>query len=189
MPARAARSASSWPPRTWRTTPKQAVTIFRQFATDTSVMASLGPTNSVGFVPVVPIAGQVKLPLIGDGSGAPIKEWNPYAYRVNPISGSAVPVMLKKVVAKLRHQALGGDLRPDPGRPGRRRAGVQEHGEEARLRDRRLRGVPRRRPGFLAADWRRSAAPSRTRSTSPARPATASASPRRSRRWASSSRC
>src|SRR4051812_35118865 len=39
--------------------------------------------------------------LVGDGSGAPIREWNPWAYRVNPIAGSAVPVMLKKVVGKL----------------------------------------------------------------------------------------
>jgi len=81
--------------------PKQAVTIFRQFATDSSVVASIGPTNSVGFVPLLPIAGQVNLPLVGDGSGAPIREWNPWAYRVNPIAGSAVPVMLKKVVGKL----------------------------------------------------------------------------------------
>ncbi|MBV9860215.1 MAG: branched-chain amino acid ABC transporter substrate-binding protein [Alphaproteobacteria bacterium] len=81
--------------------PKQAVTIFRQLATDDSVIASVGPTNSVGFVPVVPIAGQVKLPLVGDGSGAPIKEWNAFAYRVNPISGSAVPVMLRKIIGKL----------------------------------------------------------------------------------------
>ena len=80
--------------------PKQAVTIFRQYATDASIVASTGPTNSVGFVPIVPIASQVKLPLVGDGSGAPIKEWNPWAYRVNPISASAVPVVLKKVVAK-----------------------------------------------------------------------------------------
>ena len=81
--------------------PKQAVTIFRQFATDSSVVASIGPTNSVGFVPLLPIAGQVNLPLVGDGSGAPIREWNPWAYRVNPIAGSAVPVMLKKVIGKL----------------------------------------------------------------------------------------
>ena len=86
--------------------PKQAVTIFRQLATDNAVLASIGPTNSVGFVPILPIAGQVKLPLIGDGSGAPIKEWNPYAYRVNPISASAVPVMLRKIVAKEKIKRL-----------------------------------------------------------------------------------
>jgi len=86
--------------------PKQAVTIFRQFASDNSVVASIGPTNSVGFVPLVPIAGQVKLPLVGDGSGAPIKEWNPWAFRVNPIAATAVPVLLKKVVEKLQIKRL-----------------------------------------------------------------------------------
>jgi branched-chain amino acid transport system substrate-binding protein len=80
--------------------PKQAVTIFRQYATDASIVASIGPTNSVGFIPIVPIAGQLKLPLVGDGSGAPIKEWNPWAYRVNPIAASAVPIVLKKIIAK-----------------------------------------------------------------------------------------
>src|SRR6516162_10302667 len=44
--------------------PKQAITLFRQYATDPEVMVSLGPTNSVGFVPIVPVAGQIKLPLI-----------------------------------------------------------------------------------------------------------------------------
>src|SRR5262245_65787194 len=41
--------------------PKQAITLFRQYATDPEVMVNLGPTNSVGFVPIVPVAGQIKL--------------------------------------------------------------------------------------------------------------------------------
>jgi branched-chain amino acid transport system substrate-binding protein len=86
--------------------PKQAITLFRQYATDAQVIASVGPTNSVGFVPLVPVAGQLKLPLIGNGSGAPIKEWNTYAYRVNPISSLAVPILVKKVVDKLKVKRL-----------------------------------------------------------------------------------
>ncbi|HEX2151432.1 MAG TPA: ABC transporter substrate-binding protein [Stellaceae bacterium] len=86
--------------------PKQAVTIFRQYATDSSIVASIGPTNSVGFVPIVPIAGQLKLLLLGDGSGAPIKEWNPWAFRVNPIAATAVPVVLKKIVSKEKIKRL-----------------------------------------------------------------------------------
>ena len=39
----------------------------------------VGPSNSVGYVPLVPVAGQLKIPSIGTGSGAPVKEWNPYA--------------------------------------------------------------------------------------------------------------
>ena len=107
--ARAAGApGSNWAPQDMANDPKQAVTIFRQPATDDAVIAAVGPTNSVGFVPIVPIAGQVKLPsgAIGDGSGAPIKEWNAYAYRVNPISGSAVPVMLRKIVAEASESSI-----------------------------------------------------------------------------------
>ncbi len=86
--------------------PKQAVTVFRQYATDTAILAGIGPTNSVGFVPIVPIAGQVKLSLVGTGSGAPIKEWNPWVYRINPVAASAVPVVLKKLVAKEKIKRL-----------------------------------------------------------------------------------
>src|SRR6185312_683533 len=86
--------------------PKQAIILFRQYATDAQVIASLGPTNSVGYVPLVPVAAQIKLPLIGNGSGAPIKEWNTYAYRVNPVSTLAVPILVKKVAAKLNIKRL-----------------------------------------------------------------------------------
>ena len=86
--------------------PKQAITLFRQYATDAQLIASLGPTNSVGYVPLVPVAAQIKLPLIGNGSGAPIKEWNTYAYRVNPVSTLAVPILVKKVAAKLNIKRL-----------------------------------------------------------------------------------
>jgi branched-chain amino acid transport system substrate-binding protein len=86
--------------------PKQAITLFRQFATNPEVMVNLGPTNSVGFVPIVPVAGQIKLPLIGNGSGAPIKEWNTYAYRVNPIGAVAAPALLKKVVEREKVKRL-----------------------------------------------------------------------------------
>jgi len=78
--------------------PKQAITLFRQYAGDPQVIAALGPTNSVGYVPLVPVAGQLKLPLMGNGSGAPVKEWNPYAYRVNPIGAVAAPALIKKVI-------------------------------------------------------------------------------------------
>jgi branched-chain amino acid transport system substrate-binding protein len=86
--------------------PKQAITLFRQFATNPEVLVNLGPTNSVGFVPIVPVAGQIKLPLIGNGSGAPIKEWNTYAYRVNPIGAVAAPALLKKVVEREKVKRL-----------------------------------------------------------------------------------
>lgn len=81
--------------------PKQAVTLFRQHALDPAIVASMGPTNSVGFLPCIPVAEQVKLPLVGNGSGAPVKKWNTWAYRVNTVASTAVPSMLKVVVKEL----------------------------------------------------------------------------------------
>jgi branched-chain amino acid transport system substrate-binding protein len=82
--------------------PRQAVTLFRQAAGDASVTAVIGPSNSVGFIAMVPVAAQLKMPMVDAGSGAPVKEkeWSPYACRVNPVSTTAIPVVLKKVVAK-----------------------------------------------------------------------------------------
>jgi branched-chain amino acid transport system substrate-binding protein len=78
--------------------PKQAVTLFRQAAEDPMVIASLGPNNSVGYVPNVPVSEQLKMPLISNGSGAIIRQWSPFAYRVNPVASVASPIMLRKVV-------------------------------------------------------------------------------------------
>ena len=38
---------------------KQAVILIRQHANDPKIVASMGPTNSVGFLPCIPIAGQL----------------------------------------------------------------------------------------------------------------------------------
>lgn len=81
--------------------PKQAVTLFRQHALDPAIVVSMGPTNSVGFLPCIPVAEQVQLPLVGNGSGAPVKKWNTWSYRVNTVSSTAVPSMLKVVVKEL----------------------------------------------------------------------------------------
>ena len=77
--------------------PKQAITLYRQYAADAGMIANCGPTNSVGFIPLVPVAGQIKFPLVGNGSGAPVKAWNIFAYRVNPVGVLAVPLMVKKI--------------------------------------------------------------------------------------------
>jgi branched-chain amino acid transport system substrate-binding protein len=85
----------------------QAITLFRQFAADPSMLATVGPGNSVGFVPLVPLADQMRMPLIADGSGALIKQWNPWSYRINPVAITAVPILLKAVVAKNKIKRLG----------------------------------------------------------------------------------
>jgi branched-chain amino acid transport system substrate-binding protein len=65
----------------------------------------IGPTNSVGFVPLVPIASQLKLVVIGE-AGAPVKRWTPWAFRVNPVGPTAIPVVLTKVHGKLNFKRL-----------------------------------------------------------------------------------
>ncbi len=82
--------------------PQQAITLIRQAASQADVLAVIGTSNSVGYVPSVPAVGQLQIPMVGAGSGAPIKQWNPYAFRVNPVSGTAVPVLVRKV-----HEMIG----------------------------------------------------------------------------------
>lgn len=84
---------------------RQAITLYRQNALNSSVRANIGPTNSVGYVPIVPIAAQMHLLLIGE-SGAPIKRWNQWTYRVNPVSSTAVPVLLRTMVGRLKIKRL-----------------------------------------------------------------------------------
>ncbi len=85
---------------------RQALTLLRQHASDESIVCEIGASNSVGYVPLVPVAGQLKIPSIGTGSGAPIKEWNVFSYRVNPVSTVAVPVVLAKIVPREKIKRL-----------------------------------------------------------------------------------
>lgn len=80
---------------------RQAVTLVRQYASDSGMVATIGPTNSVGFVAMVPVVEQLGLPCIGDGSGVPLKAWNTWVVRVNPVNTTGTPVLLRKVVAKV----------------------------------------------------------------------------------------
>jgi branched-chain amino acid transport system substrate-binding protein len=79
---------------------RQAVTLVRQYASEPDIVATIGPTNSVGFVAMVPVVEQLGLPLIGDGSGVPLKTWNNWVVRVNPVNTTGTPILLRKVVAK-----------------------------------------------------------------------------------------
>src|SRR5271167_3794388 len=65
---------------------KQALILYRQFATDPAVIGVVEPTNSVGWIATVPVAAQVKLPIVCNGSMAPVKQWNPYTFRTNPVA-------------------------------------------------------------------------------------------------------
>ena len=80
---------------------EQAVSLLRQQAGDATVLAVVGPSPSTGFVPQVPVAAQLKIPIVATGSGAPIKEWNPWSFRLNTTSKAAAPGMMKALKAKL----------------------------------------------------------------------------------------
>jgi branched-chain amino acid transport system substrate-binding protein len=87
--------------------PQQAITLLRQAASNPDILAVIGPSNSVGYVPSVPAAGPLQIPLVGAGSGAPVKQWNIWSYRVNPVSDTAIPVLLRKVHAQVPFKRLG----------------------------------------------------------------------------------
>ena len=79
---------------------EQAVSLLRQAAGDSTVLAVIAPSPSTGYVPMVPVAGQLKIPIIATGSAAPIKEWNPWAFRINTVSKVAVPSFMRTLKAK-----------------------------------------------------------------------------------------
>jgi branched-chain amino acid transport system substrate-binding protein len=85
---------------------EQAVSLLRQAAADVSVLAVVGPSPSTGYVPMVPVAGQLKIPIIATGSAAPIKEWNPWSFRLNTTSKAAAPGMMKLLKAKFDIKAV-----------------------------------------------------------------------------------
>jgi branched-chain amino acid transport system substrate-binding protein len=94
---------------------RQSITLLREYAASLDILCCIGPTNSVGFVPIVPVAEQLHIPLVGDGSGVPIKAWNPWGYRVNPINSTGTPVLLRTVAAggKIKRLAVIYDQTQD----------------------------------------------------------------------------
>jgi branched-chain amino acid transport system substrate-binding protein len=94
---------------------EQAVSLLRQAAGDASVLAVVGPSPSTGYVPMVPVAAQLKVPIIATGSAAPIKEWNPWSFRINTVSKVAVPSFMRTLKAKfdIKRIALIYDVTQD----------------------------------------------------------------------------
>jgi branched-chain amino acid transport system substrate-binding protein len=94
---------------------EQAVSLLRQAAGDSTVLAVIAPSPSTGYVPMVPVAGQLKVPIMSTGSAAPIKEWNPWSFRLNTTSKAAAPGMMKALKAKfnIKQVALIYDVTQD----------------------------------------------------------------------------
>lgn len=85
---------------------EQAIAGLRQAASIPSVLAVAGPSPSVGFVPMVPVAGQMKIPLTATGSVAPIKEWNPYVFRLSIPADVADVTAMKRLKEKFNYRRL-----------------------------------------------------------------------------------
>jgi branched-chain amino acid transport system substrate-binding protein len=85
---------------------EQAVSLLRQAAGDSTVLAVIAPSPSTGYVPMVPVAAQLKVPIMSTGSAAPIKEWNPWAFRLNTTSKAAAPGMMKALKAKFNFKQI-----------------------------------------------------------------------------------
>ncbi len=79
---------------------EQAIAGLRKAADDPTVLAVLGSTPSTGYVAMVPVAGQLRIPLISPGSNATVKAWNPYAFRVTV----SVPVGAPQIMRKLKEK-------------------------------------------------------------------------------------
>jgi branched-chain amino acid transport system substrate-binding protein len=85
---------------------EQAVSLLRQAAGDSTVLGVIAPSPSTGYVPMVPVAAQLKVPIMSTGSAAPIKEWNPWAFRLNTTSKAAAPGMMKALKAKFNFKTI-----------------------------------------------------------------------------------
>lgn len=72
--------------KTWddANTPAQAVAGMQKAAPDKSVLGMIASTSDTAWLPEIPVAGQVKLPMIipSDGSSVPGDRWNEWSFRV-----------------------------------------------------------------------------------------------------------
>lgn|GEM_PF-1037239 len=86
---------------------EQAIAGLRQAADDPSVLVEMGATPSTGFVPMLSVAGQIKMPIISPGSGALVKEWNPYGFRSTVSSQIGDPAQMKLLKGKFNIDKVG----------------------------------------------------------------------------------
>ena len=79
---------------------EQAIAGLRQASDDSSILAVIGPPASVGYVAMIPAAGDLKMPMVSAGSAAFVDpaSWNPYAFRVTVTVQAAQPRALKWLV-------------------------------------------------------------------------------------------
>lgn len=94
---------------------EQAIGGLRKAADDSTVLAAIGSTPSTGYVAMVPVAGQLRIPVVSPGSAAAVKAWNPYAFRVTVTVQAGAPQMMRKLKEKfdLKQVAIIYDITQD----------------------------------------------------------------------------
>jgi branched-chain amino acid transport system substrate-binding protein len=89
--------------------PAQSSAGFRKAASDPSVLAVIGSDSDVAWLPQLPLAGELKMPLIvpSDGSTVPQSKWNPWAFRVFGSEATTFQVALKKLEKVIHFKRVG----------------------------------------------------------------------------------
>jgi branched-chain amino acid transport system substrate-binding protein len=92
-----------------------AIALGRQAGSDTKYLAIIGPNTSLGFVPLVPVVGDLHILMFGAGTLAHVDTWNPWAFRINATVETGLPVFIKQLVTKLsiKHMAILFDQTQD----------------------------------------------------------------------------
>jgi len=80
---------------------EQAVAGFRKGASDKSVVAVIGSTPDTGAIPMLPVAGQLKVPYVMPTEGSPISNWNPYSFRIQATAAAFVTPALRALKAQV----------------------------------------------------------------------------------------
>lgn len=87
--------------KTWddANTPAQAVAGMQKAGADPTVLGVIGSDSDPAWLPEIPVAGELKLPLIipSDGSTVPASHWNQWAFRVFGSESTTFATAIKKV--------------------------------------------------------------------------------------------
>ena len=101
----------------------QSVAGMQKAAADKTNLAVIGSVSDIGWIPDIPVAGQLKMPFIipSDGSTVAPGKWNPYAFRIQADAQTTFNVALPTLVATAHIKRVGVLYELDAGRANFRR--------------------------------------------------------------------
>jgi branched-chain amino acid transport system substrate-binding protein len=87
----------------------QSVAGMQKAAADKTNLAVIGSVSDIGWIPDLPVAGQLKMPFIipSDGSTVAPGKWNPYAFRIQADAQTTFNVALPTLVATANIKRVG----------------------------------------------------------------------------------